>query len=83
MFNINMEQSKDKMKTIHIPNGIIHLTESKAICPYCERKIPFDEIETKFYKQDKHYFRMKCKCKRFIGITSDIRGDYIAYELKT
>lgn len=68
-------------KTIRIPNGILTLNESKAECPHCERKIPFDEIEEKWMKQDKHYMRMKCKCKRFIGITSDIKGDFVAYEL--
>jgi len=70
------------MKAVVIPNGIMHLAESKAICPYCEREIPFDEIEKKFMNQDKHYFRMKCKCKRFIGIAQDFRGDFVAFELK-
>ena len=41
-----------------------------------------DEIEEKWMKQDKHYMRMKCKCKRFIGITTDMRGDFIAFSLK-
>jgi hypothetical protein len=69
------------MKAIKIPNGIIHLAESNAKCPYCGRQIPFNEIENKFMKQKKHYMRMKCKCKRFIGITQDIRGDFVAYDL--
>ena len=69
------------MKTVVIPNGIIHLAESKAVCPKCERQIPFEEIEEKFMKQDSHTIRMKCKCKRFIGITQDIRGDFVAFEL--
>jgi len=69
------------MKAIPIKNGIVHLAESKAECPHCERNIPFDEIEDKWIKQDKHWMRMKCKCKRFIGITSDIKGDFVAYKL--
>lgn len=69
-------------KTVIIPNGILTLAESKAECPECERQITFDEIEEKWMKQDKHYMRMKCKCKRFIGITTDIRGDFIAFSLK-
>jgi hypothetical protein len=69
------------MKTILIPNGIITLAESKAICPYCTYKIPFDIIENKFMNHDNHYIRMKCKCKRFIGIAQNIRGDYVAFEL--
>ena len=66
---------------IRVPNGILTLNESKAVCPHCERQIPFDEIESKWMKQDKHYIRMKCKCKRFIGITSNIMGDFVAYKL--
>lgn len=69
-------------KTIIIPDGILTLSESKAECPECERQIPFDEIEPKWMKQDNHYIRMKCKCKRFIGITTDMRGDFIAFSLK-
>jgi hypothetical protein len=69
------------MKSIIIPNGIMHLAESKAICPKCKRQIPFEEIEEKFMKQDKHYIKMKCKCKRYVGITQDIKGDFRAYEL--
>lgn len=68
-------------KTVIVPNGIMTLVESKAKCPHCERNIPFDEIENKWSKQDKPHIRMKCKCKRFIGITSNIMGDFVAYEL--
>lgn len=69
------------MKAIRIPNGIVHIAESKAICPKCERKIPFDEIEKKWIKNPRTVIRFKDKCKRFIGITQDIRGDFIAFEL--
>jgi len=68
------------MKTVSVPNGILHLSESKAVCPYCERKIPWSELEDRWIKSDGH-FRMKDKCKRFIGITMNIKGDFIAYEL--
>lgn len=70
------------MKAIIIPDGIVHLAESKAICPKCGREIPFEEIEKKFSKQDKFQIRMKCKCKHYIGITQDFRGDYVAFDLK-
>jgi len=69
-------------KKVIIPNGILTLAESKAECPECDRQIPFDEIENKWVKQKKHIMRMKCKCKRFIGITTDMRGDFIAFSLK-
>ena len=71
------------MKAVIIPNGIIHLAESKAICPYCERNIPFEEIEEKFMRLNKFNLRMKCKCKRFIGITQNIRSDFVAYKLSS
>ena len=39
------------------------------------------EIEDKFMKQDKDTIRMKCKCKRFVGIVVTYKGDYVAYDL--
>lgn len=70
------------MKTISIPDGVVHLIDSKAICPKCSRYISLEEIESKFMKQNKSHIRMKCKCNKYIGITQDIRGDYVAFELK-
>ena len=69
-------------QVIRIPNGIITLNESKAICPKCKEKIPFDKIEDKWMKQDNHFMRLKCSCKKYIGITTDMRGDFIAFDLK-
>ena len=69
------------MKAIRVKDGIIHLSESKAICPECERHIPFDEVGEKLRLSDKGLIRHKCKCKRFIGITSDFRGDIVAFSL--
>lgn len=69
-------------KSIFIPGGIMTLSESKAICPHCERHIPFDELENKWHKQNNHTMRVKCKCKRFIGITMDMKGDFLAFSLK-
>jgi len=69
-------------KSIYIQDGILTLAESKAICPHCDRSIPFDEIESKYNKTDKAYMRFKCKCKRTIIITMNILGDFVALELK-
>jgi len=69
-------------KIILIDNAILTLAESKADCPHCERHIPFEEIEAKYWKQNNHTIRMKCKCKRFIGITSNMMGDFVAFDLK-
>jgi len=70
------------MKSIPIKNGILHLAESKAICPLCKINIPFDKIENKYQKSSNDFIRMKCKCKKYIGITTNFEGDYIAFDLK-
>lgn len=67
--------------SVRIPGGILSMIESKAECPHCKRQIPIDEIEEKWMKQRKCFMRMKCLCKRFIGITGDMMGDFVAYEL--
>ena len=69
------------MKAIIIPDGVLHLSESKAICPHCERHISIDEVDEKLQKSGKGFIRHKCKCKRFIGITSDYKGDIVSYAL--
>jgi len=69
-------------KAIIIPDGILCLSENKAVCPYCEQKVP-DEWMDDFYEHKDFVIRKKCKfCKRFIGITSDITGDLVAFDLK-
>jgi len=65
------------MITVGIPNGIM----TQAVCPHCSYQLTYSEIEMKWGRQDNHYIRMKCKCKRYIGITQDMRGDFIGYEL--
>ena len=69
------------MKVVHVKDGLIHLSESKAFCPFCERFIPWDETGEKLKESPKWYIRHKCKCKRFIAITSDIKGDLRAFKL--
>lgn len=68
-------------RTIRVPNGIVTFIESKAKCPHCKRHIHFEEIEPKWEKSKNGYIKMKCKCKRFIGVTCNIMGDFVAYEL--
>ena len=69
------------MKAIRIKDGIIHIAESKATCPHCERQITIEELDAKWIKCKRFYFKFKCKCKRWVGITQDIRGDFVAYEI--
>lgn len=46
------------MKTVIIAGALLHLAESKAKCPYCEKHIPFSEIEDKWINQPKPYIRL-------------------------
>lgn len=69
------------MKTIQIPNGTITLSESIAFCPYCGKHIPFEKIEEKWMNQDEDTIRIMCKCKKFIGITQNIKCDFVAFKL--
>lgn len=70
------------MITIKIPDGRIYLSESKANCPHCEKLAEFEEFEKKWDKSDgiiKHH----CKsCKKYFGITQDIKGDFVSYSLE-
>jgi hypothetical protein len=68
-------------KSITMAGAIVTLAESKAVCPHCERHIPFEEMEEKYSKQENPLIRMKCKCNRFIGVTTDMRGDFVAFAL--
>jgi hypothetical protein len=66
------------------PPGILHIAESKAICPYCDNHFDINWLDEKWYKakNNKGAIRVKCsRCKRFVGITMDITGDFIAYDL--
>lgn len=68
------------MKTIKVKNGIVHMAESKAVCPFCEKKYTFDELEDKLMKSDKGIFTMTCKCKKRIGIAQDMKGDLVSFK---
>jgi len=69
------------MKIIPIHNGTLTLVESKAYCPHCKAHLSFEQIEKRFARQDKSYIRMKCGCGKFIGVTSNIMGDFVAYDI--
>lgn len=68
-------------KTVSIPGGTITLAESKAVCPHCETRTDFDKIEKRFATHNKTHFRMKCDCGKYVGITADCKGDFVAYNL--
>ena len=67
-----------------VKGRIINISFAKphTECPKCKSKIPFEEMDSKYMKQDKLNFRMKCKsCSKLIGVTTDYRGDFVGYEL--
>lgn len=69
------------MRAVQVPGGVLHLAESKAVCPHCKRNIPFDELEKKWTKQNKNHIRVLCKCRKYIGIAIDYKSDFVAYAL--
>lgn len=70
------------MKSVSIPNGILHVCESKADCPYCSKHVPIKDAERVLQNSSNGFNKLKCKgCERFIGVTSDIKGDIRSYEL--
>ena len=72
------------MKAVLVNNGIVHINESKAICPHCTKGFKVEEFEDAWYKSKSPIIRKKCKgCKRFVGITTDMKGDFIAFELSS
>ena len=71
------------MKPIRIKNGIVYLVESLASCPYCGNHVEINDVFDKYCKSHKQTVKHKCKkCKRFMGITQDIKGNIISFELK-
>lgn len=69
------------MKTIRMNGALLHVPESKAVCPHCKQHIPFDVLERKWAKQDNPFMKFTCKCRETIGIAMDMRGDFVAFEL--
>jgi len=70
------------MKTIRIPNATLTFAESKAFCPHCKTHLTADEIEKRYARQGKPHIRMRCKCGKYIGVTTNYMCDFIAYSLK-
>jgi hypothetical protein len=69
-------------QSIRVPGGIIHLAQSKAACPHCKNKFTVEQLEPGLYKSKDGFFRKKCSCGKFVGITTDITGDFVAYPLQ-
>ncbi len=70
----------DKKNQFNFTGGHLSLVISKAECPYCERHIPLEEYEENWHNGNRMTIKMKCKCKRFIGIAST-HNSFVAYEL--
>jgi hypothetical protein len=68
------------MKTIHVPDGIMHVSESKALCPVCHAPQPIEILEPKWIKAKGISMRHKCKCGTWMHITSNYLGDFVAYK---
>lgn len=82
ILNSVTNHQKDMPKSVVIPGGVLHMAESNAICPHCEHIFTVDILEPLFQKCKTYWFRKKCVCGRFVGITTDLKGDFVAYDLK-
>ena len=61
---------------------LISLSKSKVVCYHCTRPMMFEEFENQWGKDHNGFIRKKCPgCKRFIGITQSLPGDFISYHL--
>ena len=73
------------MKTVIIPNGFLHINESKADCPYCGEHVDIGPIGLAFSKTKRNYITWHCNnksCGNLFGITANYKGDYVSYKLK-
>lgn len=72
------------MRTVKLKNGFLTMSESKAVCPHCNKLIPLDldAVCERLEKSKRMYIRKRCECNKFVGLTSDYRGDLVAFPLK-
>lgn len=68
------------MTTLHFPGAILHLSESKAVCPACQVPQPIEILEPKWIKAKGFSMRHKCRCGEWMHITGDTYGDFVAYK---
>lgn len=66
---------------------IIHISfmNTEFTCPYCEKK--YSDADDKYVnrcnKNKKGYTKIKCECKDTFGMTYNIRGEAVGFELET
>lgn len=65
---------------MHVPGGIITMCDTDFICPICT--CPNDAMRWLDNPKSPMVGRIKCKgCKRFVGITTDMKGDVVVWEI--
>lgn len=66
-------------KTIRIPNGFLTLCETDFNCPKCGKLHTEEDYINRLNKSDGLIYK-RCKgCKTWLGITSNIMGDTVAW----
>ena len=61
-------------------NGLIGFADTNCYCMHCERKVKLEELEAAVDRSKNGFGIFLCKCKRRIGVTVDIKGDYVVFE---
>lgn len=70
------------MKTIHVPGGILHMAESKAICTNCGTQVKISEVDDRLQKSKRFYVRHTCReCGGKMDVYYTFAGDILAAPL--
>lgn len=71
-------------KCIEVPNGIICMARINFLCPYCNKE--YSDADEKYLKRFMNnkcgYTKIKCSCGEIFGMTYDITGDAVGFEIK-
>lgn len=72
------------MDGYRIQNGFIDFAKTDFICPHCFKK--YDDLDNKYLdrcnKNKSGYTTIKCECEMTFGMTYDIMGEAVSFELK-
>lgn len=71
------------MTCVTIPNGIICFAKIDFKCPHCKKE--YDDRDDKYVdrcnKNKSGYTKIKCQCGKRFGMTYNITGQAVSYEL--
>jgi len=70
--------------TIKIPNGILTMSETIVECPICSKQFDALKYDERLHNAKKTFITITCEgCKNRIGLTMDMKCDYVCFELES